>query len=318
MKRYLLISVIIAIAGVLIFYYFKSTKIIKIEEEIKILPQSATTTTEVFEPKTTLNTPTEDIKFGQEPITSAAIEELIKRELARNCASAQFPKGVDTSLDIERGVATAYWWDGEHQQNKQLKLPYEPEIDFEGCSERAKVLLRHLQQTHEPQKYVMRTQEGIEKTVAEKLQKNIERAEEMQATNPFWPYNIVGERIYGLTYYARGFAFFEPKTDATEVSGKVRLSGAIDYPKFVQQLKVIVERLGGAPGERPVMLYPKIPDVQDEIFIPVASDGKFFTEIPLTLGPGNYALTVYAPIRKEPVSDDEIDIVIHIFVANIK
>lgn len=318
MKRYLLISVIIAIVGVLIFYYFNSTKIITTKEEIKISPQSVTTTKEVFEPETTLNTPTEDIKFGEEPITSAVIEELNKRGLARNCASAQFPKGVDTSLDIGRGIAIAYWWDGEQQQNRQLKLPYEPETDFEGCSERAKMLLRHLQQTHDPQKSTERTQEEIKKVIEEKLQNNIERVEKMQATNPYWPYNVLGEKIYGQTYYARGFVFDEPKDGTREVDGKIMLSGAISYIKFVKQLKVIVERLGGGPGEKSVILYPKIPAFQKEVFIPIFSDGKFSGEIPLTLGLGNYALTVYVPIRKEPVSDDEIGIVMHVFVANIK
>lgn len=70
--------------------------------------------------------------------------------LYKNCAK-DIPRGKidDTLLNIEDKTVTAWWWDENIQDNVEVKLPYEPETDFAGCSESVKGLLRHLQETHE-------------------------------------------------------------------------------------------------------------------------------------------------------------------------
>ena len=71
--------------------------------------------------------------------------------LYENCAKAEIPLiELDTTLDSEDKVAVIRWWDGQTQQNVELKLPYEQEIDFAGCSESAKRVLRHLQEIPRP------------------------------------------------------------------------------------------------------------------------------------------------------------------------
>jgi hypothetical protein len=68
-----------------------------------------------------------------------------------NCKSAQIPvTELDTTLDPERKIVIVRWWDGELQKNIELTLPYYPETDFEGCSESAKRVLKHIQQIPTP------------------------------------------------------------------------------------------------------------------------------------------------------------------------
>lgn len=73
----------------------------------------------------------------------------INREiLFENCAK-DIPREKidDTSLNQFEKIVTIWWWDDELQDNVSLKLPYEPENNFARCSESAKDLLRHLQET---------------------------------------------------------------------------------------------------------------------------------------------------------------------------
>jgi len=89
---------------------------------------------------------------GTETIEKTALPqaEINRTELAENCAmDIPREKIDDTFLDPENKIVTAWWWDGELQDNVSLKLPYTPETDFAGCSESAKELLRHIQKTQE-------------------------------------------------------------------------------------------------------------------------------------------------------------------------
>ncbi|MBI5005244.1 MAG: hypothetical protein HZC03_01425 [Candidatus Lloydbacteria bacterium] len=82
-------------------------------------------------------------KNAQLPI----LPQSVLREI---CRTAEIPKGADdTSLDPQNQVVNVFWWDGVRQQNNQLQLPYEPETGFANCSDSAKVVLKHIQQTYE-------------------------------------------------------------------------------------------------------------------------------------------------------------------------
>lgn len=62
------------------------------------------------------------------------------------CAQIEIPKReLDTGVYPENKIARISWWDGKLQQNVTLYLPYEPEIEFNGCSETAKATLRDVQ-----------------------------------------------------------------------------------------------------------------------------------------------------------------------------
>ena len=82
-------------------------------------------------------------KNGQLPILPQSVLRVI-------CRTAEIPKGADdTSLDSQNKIVNIYWWDGIRQQNNQIQLPYEPETGFANCSDSAKVVLKHIQQTYE-------------------------------------------------------------------------------------------------------------------------------------------------------------------------
>ena len=76
--------------------------------------------------------------------------EISKTELAENCArDIPREKIDDTFLDLENKIVRTSWWDNEIGDNVSIIIPYEPEIDFAGCSESVKGLLRHIQETAE-------------------------------------------------------------------------------------------------------------------------------------------------------------------------
>lgn len=76
------------------------------------------------------------------PITQVTQERV---KLYENRKTADIPPAeFDTTLDPENKIAIIRWWDGNTQQNIELKLPYELETDFAGCSESVKQALRHL------------------------------------------------------------------------------------------------------------------------------------------------------------------------------
>lgn len=74
-----------------------------------------------------------------------------RTELYNNCIGADIPETeLDTITDTENEIAIIRWWDKEKQQSIELKIPYEPEKNFEGCSESTKRVLRHLQEIPRP------------------------------------------------------------------------------------------------------------------------------------------------------------------------
>jgi len=68
------------------------------------------------------------------------------RDVLRGNCMKEIPRELidDSTADYENGVVMMYWWDGEAQENKSLTVPYEPETDFEGCSNSVKAFLEHL------------------------------------------------------------------------------------------------------------------------------------------------------------------------------
>lgn len=79
---------------------------------------------------------------------------LIKRQRAKlyeNCARTEFPRSDDSSFDPAERIYTIHYWDEKLQDNAKIELPYEPETGFAGCSESAKSILRHIQETVIPQ-----------------------------------------------------------------------------------------------------------------------------------------------------------------------
>lgn len=73
----------------------------------------------------------------------------LKTELANNCANTTIVAGTErnTVLDPENGVVSVELVNGGNIS--KFLLPYEPQIDFQGCSQDAKELLVHVQQAHE-------------------------------------------------------------------------------------------------------------------------------------------------------------------------
>ncbi len=67
-----------------------------------------------------------------------------RAHLYENCAKTELPRSDDASFDPEKRIVTLYYWNEKLQDNDTFELPYEPETDFEGCSESAKEFLRHL------------------------------------------------------------------------------------------------------------------------------------------------------------------------------
>lgn len=62
------------------------------------------------------------------------------------CAKAEIPKAeYDTTVYSENKIAVIRWWDDKLQQNITLYLPYEPDMNFAGCSESAKEILQDIQ-----------------------------------------------------------------------------------------------------------------------------------------------------------------------------
>jgi len=67
---------------------------------------------------------------------------LPKEALRKLCGFVEMPQSDDSSLDPEKGEVIIWFSEYEPFQNRYLVLPFEPETDFEGCSESAKNWLR--------------------------------------------------------------------------------------------------------------------------------------------------------------------------------
>ena len=67
------------------------------------------------------------------------------------CAFWVMPPYDDSSLDVEKSTARVNWWAQASQENRYLLLPYEPDKEFEGCSESAKATLWHLRESYSKQ-----------------------------------------------------------------------------------------------------------------------------------------------------------------------
>ncbi len=67
---------------------------------------------------------------------------LSKEALRSICAFVEIPRTDDSSLNSEKGTVIVWFSEYEPFQNRYLILPYEPETDFEGCSDSAKDWLR--------------------------------------------------------------------------------------------------------------------------------------------------------------------------------
>lgn len=76
--------------------------------------------------------------------TVALYRNLPKETLRTLCGFVEMPNTDDSSIDLEKGIVKVWFTEYDPFQNRFLVLPYEPETDFEGCSESAKEFLRHL------------------------------------------------------------------------------------------------------------------------------------------------------------------------------
>lgn len=67
----------------------------------------------------------------------------------RTCATVNIPADVslDTFLDRANGSVEVRWRDHAIGDETVLLLPYDPTNDFPGCSESAKRVLRHVEET---------------------------------------------------------------------------------------------------------------------------------------------------------------------------
>lgn len=70
-----------------------------------------------------------------------------RMQLYENCARTEFPRSDDTLFDPEKRIIAIYYWDEKLQDNAKLELPFEPETGFAGCSESAKSIIWHIQET---------------------------------------------------------------------------------------------------------------------------------------------------------------------------
>ncbi|KKS36862.1 MAG: hypothetical protein A3G49_03840 [Candidatus Sungbacteria bacterium RIFCSPLOWO2_12_FULL_41_11] len=66
---------------------------------------------------------------------------LPKEALRAMCGFVEMPRTDDSLTDREKGIVKVWFTEYEPFQNRYLILPYEPETDFEGCSESAKEFL---------------------------------------------------------------------------------------------------------------------------------------------------------------------------------
>lgn len=84
------------------------------------------------------------------PQTLAQLQ--VSEELSDNCANTIFPKDTEknTILDEEGGVVYVSWY--ENGQDVNVKLPYQPNSGFFGCSEEVKGLLNHVKEVND--KYI--------------------------------------------------------------------------------------------------------------------------------------------------------------------
>lgn len=93
-------------------------------------------------------TKTNYIRFLHNVIAPLVDTEYSRNVLRKNCAQ-EIPRELvdDSKADYKNGVVTMYWWDGETQENIGLDVSYEPENNFEGCSDSVKEFLRNLPNT---------------------------------------------------------------------------------------------------------------------------------------------------------------------------
>ncbi len=86
-------------------------------------------------------------------------EGINRAELLENCTKDVSKRVDDTAFDSENKIVTIYLWDEESQDSIPLKLLYEPETDFAGCSDSAKDILRHIQELDEEGKIEFKAEE---------------------------------------------------------------------------------------------------------------------------------------------------------------
>lgn len=84
-------------------------------------------------------------------VTPAVADFGLKRELATNCANLSFSQGVErnTLLDPDNGIVYVQWSDKGNELN--IRIPYEPQNGFQGCSQEAKTLLSSVREAYEKQ-----------------------------------------------------------------------------------------------------------------------------------------------------------------------
>lgn len=69
---------------------------------------------------------------------------LPKEALRAICAFVEMPQSDDSFVDREKGIVKVYFSEYKPFRNRYLVLPYEPENNFEGCSDSAKAFLRNI------------------------------------------------------------------------------------------------------------------------------------------------------------------------------
>jgi len=79
-------------------------------------------------------------------VVAPLVDTTYSRDVLHENCTQEIPRELidDSTTDYENKVVTMFWWDGEFQEDQSLSVPYEPEADFEGCSESVKEFLRHL------------------------------------------------------------------------------------------------------------------------------------------------------------------------------
>lgn len=91
-------------------------------------------------------------------------------------------------------------------------------------------------------------------------------------------------------YYLRRFRIVAPTLDEREVRGAVHIQGAVHDTRWFPALEVVVRGPGREGRQQAPATMP-------------LKDGEFAGDVPLTLGPGRYTLTLRAPAVEKPVGD---------------
>jgi hypothetical protein len=93
-------------------------------------------------------------------------------------------------------------------------------------------------------------------------------------------------------YYLRGVNLIEPKRNNIEVNGSFKIKGNVGNDLYMKGVEVAIQ----GPDHKGTE--------QESVFIPLDERGDFEKNIQLTLGPGWYNITIYAPKIEKTTGDE--------------